>query len=313
MRLVRANVGVLPQIESIEDAYKQIELAGRTSYKSEYKITGDSYKTFIDKLIANRHFSPLEFGTVYLKQVQRAAELSGDKLLDRYAGNPYSRCVMRLDEKDRRVYYVTTNYRVIVENHWEGDLKYTCAPGEFHERRVCVKFICDRGIMCELTRHRHFSFMVESSRYCNYSHGRFGKQCAFIIPVWFEKEFPECENVSVEYSGNAALLTWNIKGVWDMFLLNEETRKAEIEWIEGVQAAEDAYNSLVACGWKAEQARSVLPNALKTEVYMCGYLSDWHHFFQLRCAKSAHPQMRELTVPLRDLFGSMFGRSEGEK
>lgn len=306
MRLLKPAITVYPQPKSITSVLKQIELAGRTSYKSEYKITKDSYKSFIDKLTANKHLSPLEFGTIYLKQIRIGNKTHGDDLLNKYANNPYSKCNTRLNEKNHRVYYITTNYRVLIENGWEQDLEFLCKPTGFHHIRTCVKFICDRGVMCELTRHRHFSFMVESSRYCNYTKDRFSNQCSFIIPNWFEPDFPECENVSIEYSGNTALLAWEINDMWDMFPLKDETAKQEIEWITDLMETENSYNELIKNGWQPQQARSILPNALKTEVFMCGFNDDWQHFFNLRCTPAAHPQMRQLAIPLQETFNELY-------
>ena len=123
-----------------------------------------------------KHYSPLEFGTVYLKFPNTSLnELDVEK----YETNPFSAVTITKDSTR----YVTTNYRVIVENRWEDDLKYMCEPTKHHQRRTTVKFITNRAMTHELVRHRSMSFMQEGQRYCNYAKDKFGNQLTFIIPV----------------------------------------------------------------------------------------------------------------------------------
>lgn len=166
---------------------KRIEEIGRVCYKSEGKITDDSYKKFIKGLISRGHESVLEH----------------------------------------------------------------CS--------VTVRFICDRGVSYEIVRHRLASYSQESTRYCNYSGDQFGNEITVIKPCFWEKG-------SVNY---------NI-------------------WYYGCQAAENAYIQLLQNGAAPQQARSVLPNSLKTEVVMTANIREWRHFFKLRCSKAAHPQMQEV-------------------
>jgi thymidylate synthase (FAD) len=137
---------------------------------------------------------------------------------------------------------------------------------------ITVKFICDRGVSHELVRHRIASFAQESTRYVNYSNGKFGGHLTFIIPEWLE------DVKSGEYSNAFTGLTWSI----------------------AMEQAEKNYLKLIEEGWQPQQARSVLPNSLKTEINVKMNLREWRHFFKLRTALAAHPQMRELTCPLLD-------------
>jgi thymidylate synthase (FAD) len=132
---------------------------------------------------------------------------------------------------------------------------------------VTVRFIVDRGVSHELVRHRIASFSQESTRYCNYSKDEFGGEIAVIAPYFFDENSP----------GFAS-------------------------WKAAMQEAEAAYFDLLNIGHTAQEARSVLPNSLKTEVVMTCNLREWRHFFKLRCAKAAHPQMREVTIPLLKEF-----------
>ena len=127
-----------------------------------------------------------------------------------------------------------------------------------HEK-ITVRSVCDRGVTHEIVRHRIASFSQESSRYCNYSpDGKMGG-ITFIKPCFWEED-------SQEYK------------VWE----------------QAMAQAEASYNALLAMGAKPEEARDVLPNSLKTELVMTANLREWRHFFKLRCAKAAHPQMREV-------------------
>jgi thymidylate synthase (FAD) len=278
MRLIKPHFEILEQQPGLEGLYKQIELSGRVAYKSEDKITEDSYKGFVDRIIKLNHGAVLEHGTVYLKIPIYAAT---SYRIDEYKNNPYSKTQINMDRES--CYYITTNMRVLVEHNWLDDLKYLCEPTKYHEKRICVKFICDRGISHEFVRHRTFSFLMESTRYCNYSKNKFGNELTFIIPCWLdyaEQQFTDKDDSSIR------------------------TDLSENEYfIDLLLEAENTYNYLVQyCGWKPQEARAILPNSLKTELVMTGFTSDWKHFFELRDAGSAHPQAQELAKPLHEEF-----------
>ena len=270
MRLIKQSFEIWNQPAGLEGVYKQIERVSRVCYKSENKITEDSAKPFVDRMIKSNHGAMLEHGTVYMFM-----PIDCDKhdyyVAKKYYKNKYSKVIIRNEHflLNKNGYYITTNFRVLIENDWLDDLKYICEPTVFHEKRVCVHFICDRGILAEFTRHRVFSFSAESTRYCNYSKNKFGNEVTFIEPCWSTTE-----------------------PIRDGF---SEFRTALVE-------AENHYLFLIENGWSPQQARAVLPNSLKTELVMTGFVSDWKHFFGLRCDSAAHPQARELAIPLREEF-----------
>lgn len=156
MKLIKPNVEIIEQQPGLEGMYKQIELAGRTCYKSEDKITEDSAKAFVDRMIKSGHGAMLEHGTVYLKMPITAAT---SYRIDEYKDNQYSKT--KIGDHN---YYITTNMRVLVEHNWLKDLQYFCEPTEYHEKRITVKWTCDRGVSHEFVRHRVFSFAMESTR-----------------------------------------------------------------------------------------------------------------------------------------------------
>ena len=128
---------------------------------------------------------------------------------------------------------------------------------------VTVKFVVDRGVSHEIVRHRIASYCQESQRYCNYSKDDFGSEITFIIPEY------------IEYKSS----TWNM-------------------WKTAMSEAESSYFELLNYGLTPQEARAVLPNSTKTELIMTANLREWRTFFKLRCDKAAHPQMREVTIPL---------------
>lgn len=149
MKLIESKAELVLQQEGLEGVYKQIEFCGRTCYKSEDKITEDSAKGFVERMIKSNHTAMLEHGTVYLKITYKDTDFT--TLCVFYGKNKYS--VLNHSE-DNKIYYITTNYRVLVENNHLRDLKYLCEPTEFHEKRVTVHFVCDRGVSHELVRHK---------------------------------------------------------------------------------------------------------------------------------------------------------------
>ena len=195
MKLVKPSIQFL---NCTENPLQAIELAGRTCYKSEYKITSDSAKRFVKMLIDRGHHAMIE--------------------------------------------HASASYKVI----------------------------CDRGVTHEIVRHRLFSYAQESTRYCNYKGG-----VTFIIPPWLAGS-EECrEGIYITSRDNPYGHLVNI-------------------WFNQLFSIEATYIELVKDSWTPQQARSVLPNSLKTEIVITGNLREWRHFFSLRCAKTAHPQMREI-------------------
>ena len=160
MKLIKSNYEILEQKPGLEGIYEMIETAGRTCYRSQ-RPEGTTAKDFVDRMIKSQHYAMLEHGTVYLK-FESIVHAFGRGYLGgmKYIGNHYSKV-----DIEGTTQYVTTNYRVLVENDWLDDLKYLCEPTEFHEKRITVRFTTDRGVSHEFVRHRVFSFAQESTRY----------------------------------------------------------------------------------------------------------------------------------------------------
>ena len=296
MKLIESKAELIQQPSGLEGVYKQIELCGRTCYKSEDKITEDSAKGFVNRMIKSNHTAMLEHGTVYLFIKVCAYDSALFIHIEEYIRNPYSKVICcGVDDNDEPYhdilgndatgdmqYVITTNLRVLVENGWLDDLKYICEPTEHHEKRYTLKLTTDRGVSHELVRHRVFSFAQESTRYCNYSKDKFDNRLTFIIPSWSVSIKPDV----LEYSPF-------------------EITPKEAEFMQSCFDSEKRYLSMLKSDATPQEARQVLPNALKTEICMTGFESDWKHFLDLRYFETtgkAHPDMKELATKIVEQF-----------
>lgn len=194
MKVTKTQVKIESHIDG-DYILKQLEMAGRTAYKSEDKITSDSAKDFVKMILKRGHLSVLE------------------------------------------------------------------------HQSITVRVVCDRGVSHEIVRHRLASYTQESTRYCNYTKGKFGSEITVIEPCFWTKD--------------------------------DEKRKV---WEQTIAQVETGYNKLIELGATPQEARSVLPNSLKTEVVMTMNLREWRHFLTLRTSKAAHPQMREIAIPMLTMF-----------
>lgn len=267
MKLIENKIEKLEQKHDLLGVYEQIEIAGRTAYKSLDKIEYDengrskTAKAFVYKMIELGHGSPLEHGTVYL------LIHSKDDNMRPYYFNKYSTCNLLpyIDNESHSIWAVTTNYRVLVENNLLDDLEFLCEPTEYHEKRTTFRLTCARVQADSFVRHRVFSFLMESTRYCNYSNGRFDKEITIVKPTRWD-----------ELGGNTKLL----KLAWG--------------------AAEYYYMELIKNKVKSEDARDVLPLQLKTELIMTGTESQWEQFFKLRISDHAHTDAKYIAEKIKE-------------
>lgn len=261
MKLIESKAEFLPQENGIEGIYKMIEVAGRTAYHSQDKITPTSAKDFVDRMINSKHGAALEHGTVYLALPMESIIPIEANGWGKYYKNPYSKSGIVCEVNREKKVAVITNYRVLVENNWLDDLQYLCPSTEFHEKRYTMRFTCSRAIANELVRHRTMSFLQESTRYINYSKERHGGEIT-------------CIN---NPNGQLFPTTYCL--------------------IDAYKYAEKAYFKLLENGCTPQQARDVLPNATKTELIMTGFSSDWRFLMDLRLFEKTgkvHPDMKNL-------------------
>ena len=256
--------------------YLNIEQFDEETFEDSPYYENLTAEDFVGMLMKSGHGAMLEHGTVYM-QIDTFLDIPEDKKLDKrvhqYDSNRFTKVNSMYIGQGCWRYYITTNLRVLVENNWLDDLKYVCEPTEYHEKKITAKFICDRGVSHEIVRHRGshgISYAQESTRYCNYSKDKFGQELTFIEPSW---EFPPSNIV-------------NTKERFEAMLGEAETN----------------YMELITLGFKPQEARAVLPNALKTEIVVTAFIDDWKHFFELRCSNAAHPDIRKLALDLQNQF-----------
>ena len=285
MKLIKQSFEFINQTDfSLVGIKKHIERCARVSYKSEDKITDTSYEKFVNMLESRGHDRPLEFGTVYLSRTSQKED--NMEWLDKYAYNPWSKFSFgngstRINGELRNTVYVTTNYRVIKEHHWEDDLQYLCEPTEYHHKRYTVHMILDRGVMDEFRTHVGLSHLAESTRYVNYSKKKFGSELTFIKPCWLDDE------------------KLKLYGPYHTVIRD---KSPESIFIANLNNVERDYLDLIKLGWTPQQARSVLPLSIKSELISCGFKDSWENFFYRRDAPDAHPMAQEIVKPMHQKF-----------
>ena len=306
MKFIEPSVEIIQQEPGIDGMMKMIEMAGRTAYKSEDHITEDSAKKFVKMLKNKNHGAALEHGTCYLNIPKEVWNNLVDDHDFKFMDCPYQ-WFGYSGIKDDYI-HLTTNYRVLVEHSYEALLDGMIEPTkedferEIFKRRITVKFICDRGVSHEFCRHRVFSFLMESTRYCNYSKDKFGNQITFIIPRWIHDIQEEIASTVDSATG---LNREYFRDYQTDVLMNNLTTvdRTVSSYMDTLQTIEDCYLDMtMEDGLKPQQARQILPNCLKTELVMTGTIEQWKHFFDLRCATSAHPDARHLAVQLKEQF-----------
>ena len=187
MKLINPSWEIIEQKPGLEGIYEQIELAGRTCYKSTRK-EGTTAKDFVDRMINSKHFSMLEHGAVYLKipiyYLDEWNQNNKGKIFNKVANSPYSKIIR---DSSNNFWYLSTNLRVIKENNAQFLLVYWCEPTELHEKMITIKFIADIHFYKDITRHRLFSWAIESTRFCNYRKEKFGMYVSFMKPTWIRE------------------------------------------------------------------------------------------------------------------------------
>lgn len=276
MQFVQASVNLETQPADFDGMMKHIELCGRVSYKSEDKINEESCQKFLKMLIKRGHTSTCEHGTVYLTVPNTDEFKSEIELLTKLK---YTDVV-----SDDGHIYITTNYRVVLQNNISLDLvgKFWSNPTK-HICRVTIRVVCSRGVGYELVRHRVLSFTQESTRYCNYSKDKHGGCIKYIIPSWID-DIENGETFTVEDVSPEKV----IKNI-----LEQKRSAKTMILVSNHVCAEQAYMELLNLKCTPQEARDVLPNGLKTELVITGSIPQWEYFLSLRSpvcgAKGVHP------------------------
>ena len=286
MKLINQSFEILEQKDFTLKGIKQfIERCGRVCYKSEDRITDDSYEKFVNMLEKRDHTRPLEFGTVHLKMILPDFEGFIHSLLTiGMLNNIWIKHAYKGD-----VIYITTNYRYYLDiiKYFPNVKKYlTEEDNEYYPKRYTVHFITSRGVMDEFRTHVGLSHLAESTRYCNYSKDKFDNELTFIIPSWLDT--PEGH------------YTWETMFGDNRYI--DTSSPIKEQYNATLFIAEKNYLDFIRQGWTPQQAREVLPLSVKSELISCGFEDAWSNFFYRRCAKDAHPMAREIAIPLKEEF-----------
>lgn len=295
MKLIKQSFEFINQTDfSLVGIKKHIERCARVSYKSENKITDTSYEKFVNMLESRGHDRPLEFGTVHLEIDMSPRDIITDTLTNRGMLN---QLWWKETYKNGKV-YVTTNYRyylAIKKVYPNIDKYFTEEDNEYYPKRYTVHMILDRGVMDEFRTHVGLSHLAESTRYCNYSKDKFGNAITFIKPCWLD--------IPLGDYGISSLPGDNILGL----------SGGTMVLIDSLLDAEDYYLTLLGQGWTPQQARSVLPLGIKSELISCGFEDAWENFFERRDAPDAHPMAQEIAEPMHEEFDYLkMGKKKGE-
>ena len=267
MKLINSSFEIYDQKPGLEGIYEAIEHAGRTCYKST-RPEGQTAKDFVDRMIASKHTAMLEHGTVYFK-VPVNVDVAGNFLDE----NPLWTKCKHITCSEGNWWAITTNLRVMVE-HFAPEYikelmeKYLCDPTEYHEKRITVRFTADIHFYKDITRHRVFSWAIESTRFCNYIKEKFNMSVSFMRPTWIK----ECDILDLE---------------------------------EDCKVLESIYFKWLNKGYQAQHAAYFLPQGTKAEIVMTGFASDYNHFFDLRAIGTTgapHPDVKALAEPLMEEF-----------
>lgn len=291
MKLINPSYEILEQESGLTGIYKQIELAGRTCYKSLDKITEDSAEGFVQRMIDNNHTAMLEHGTVYLYIKHEEYKEDGIDMGDPYniafdlILSPYVKNKSNFDTHES---WYTTNLRWLVEKYpdnWKEIYKcYGCESTENHPKRHTVRITTSLHVYKDLTRHRTMSFAIESTRYCNYSKGKFGSELTFIIPIWCDKK--EIDN-------------------YGKYHVVDRAKTLESAFVSTLNKIENEYIYLIKHGWQAQQSAEVLPQCVKGDVIITGFEDDWDHVFDLRSLGTTgkpHPEVERIITPIMKEF-----------
>ena len=288
MKLIKQDFNIVNQQGfSIKDIKKHIEYCARISYKSQDKITDDSYEKFVNMLEKRDHARPLEFGTVHLQMYISDFHKLRDTLC---INNMWNDQWIKYHYVGKLT-YVTTNYRyylAIIKVFPSAENDFDPQDDELYPKRYTVHFITSRGVMDEFRTHVGLSHLAESTRYCNYDKDRFGNEITCVIPHW-------CSDL---IEGNSYDLSICEYGLIQTENLSEKSAK----WVESMCQAEQDYMNLINDSCIAQEARDVLPLGVKSELISCGFEDAWENFFYRRCAKDAHPMAREIAIPLQEKF-----------
>lgn len=301
MNIIRPNVELWKQGNTIEDIWNHIARCVRVCYQTTPKGADESEEAFVKRVLfrddehwnsVRNHLAMLEHGTIYLKIPFSSNSGPSYERNKFYERNKYSKVIYDTDN----TLYVTTNLRVIIENYREHDLKYLCAP-TLHAKRYTFCFTTNIGVSREFNRHRVNSIAEESTRYCNYSKKNDG-QIKIVLPAWLIEDKFDIENYYYDLKDFCDDIVFEGEKI-------DENWSATDYYMFALKSCEFAYNNLIKLGWLPQQAREVLPLATKTQLVHTAFEDDWKHFIALRSdgvSGKPHPNAKILADKVKEIL-----------
>lgn len=283
MKLVPVTITEYRQEPGMSGCYKAVADASRVCYQS---LTKKDPREFVDMLIRKGHTRPLEFGKVYLcitttNPVLDKEYIKKEAVVKRYMNNGWSTVCSHSNDGHHVNYYITTNLAVIAQGYyksvvdaceggfdksWFGDMCWWCEPTAFHNTFRTFDIVCSRGAADDMRTHITLSSLAESTRYCNYSKGKFGNELTFIEPYW------------------------------------DDVKQREIT-LRGYTDAERNYMMLAETGAEPQQCKRLYPLGAKTELMLCGDNEAWRTFLYRRCDEHADPEVHIVAEGIKHHMG----------
>ena len=272
---------------------KFIEKQAKTCYQSTHTITEDSYEKFVQRMIDSDHSRTLEMGTVHLKMLRPTfASFIWYLSLSKDFSSQWLQW-----NSEKEYTYITTNYRYFLRlkkmfdgSNFEFTNYFTTEDNELFPKRHTIHFITDRGTMDSFRTHVGMSSLAESTRYCRYANDKFGNELTYIIPNWIDIPVSEYQFIGGFWCNDKEVP------------LFEKSNLITNNYLFGLQRAESTYMILLQQGWKAEQARQILPLSVKSELVLCGFDDCWDNFLYRRNDVHAHPMAHELAEKVKELL-----------
>ena len=318
MKLVDNKVEEYIQEPGIDGVYSAIASAARICYQTDVEKMKKTPQEFVeDVLLANGHTRPLEFGTVYLKipslapQPYNPVQSRTFYVWEKY---PYTIWTHHHGLQSDGYWYITTNLRVIMQGGYATDKEafdncydrnwlkdvydFWCEPTEFHDKRRTFTMWMSRGCTDDNRTHISMSSICESTRFCNYSKGKFGNEMTFIKPYWIREE---------------TIQEW-IKQEENHYVINEyfcdimqnaneqKLRQLEAKALDRLKDDEDIYLEMASYGLQPQQLKRWFPLGAKAELRLCGFDDAWQNFFWRRCDDHADPECQKVANQIRDLY-----------
>ena len=319
MKLVDNKVEEYIQESGIEGVYSAIASAARICYQTDKDKMKLSPREFVDNvLLKNGHTRPLEFGTVYLKIPSMAYEeprVFDSRMFGRhekYGRHPLWTHKQGLTSDGN--WYITTNMRVIMQGYYATDKEawehgydknwlkdvydFWCEPTEFHDKRRTFTMWMSRGCTDDNRTHISMSSICESTRFCNYSKGKFGNEMTFIKPYWIREETIQ---EWIKQEENHLVINEYFCDI--MQNANEQKlRQLEAKALDRLKNEEDIYLEMASYGLQPQQLKRLYPLGGKAELRLCGFDDAWQNFFWRRCDSHADPECVIVANKIKELY-----------